>query len=525
MRLWLEEIPDDLPQLYWYMLRTISPDFYFGATKLPKIERAGATSSHSHISLTPEQLGWNEMRELGKRRLQIEDSQFLNKAVKESEITRNRLVSRRSGLLKVRRREFASPHKSRLSFLLSPDIKDALDQEIRPSYSPYSCKLAASLTKVKHTWTFYDIRTSRGQEEIDLIFMLARKAEEELSTTSAYLIDEINKVLSSAFFTGDKYILGEVHPTWQKMDLSWVGIAAHAGFPRPLRWDDTFISFCMQMGLTSYVSNKLNNGESLNQGPQRRPLLDFAIDMKCLYYWTSLYPTSPEIIFNTCRMLLEKGADPNEEFTGYTVWENLIYYATGGFPFRNATLPENFLANQSDVERNANWSYFKLPYHQIWIDLMNLFLDYGADPNAGLVVPEGPTYTIEPVAIIARKFVSSDRVKAMALYRRIISLGGVQSCYTVHRSFESYQQISTYISKVALLEDPTAAKIPTKSLFEEPVLAKPYSEQEGMIPVWSEQPPITTIQCESDSTSVSPTQTKKTQVPWHRLPSRPSNFT
>ncbi|KAF2116576.1 hypothetical protein BDV96DRAFT_645003 [Lophiotrema nucula] len=73
----------------------------------------------------------------------------------------------------------------------------------------------------------------------------------------------------------------------------------------------------------------------------RCPLLDVVIDIECIYAW-SVNEKEPSKVLEIVQLLLDRGADPNEEYRGRTLWENLFWYANGEFPFANATLIENF---------------------------------------------------------------------------------------------------------------------------------------------------------------------------------------
>jgi hypothetical protein len=256
---------------------------------------------------------------------------------------------------------------------------------------------------------------------------------------SMELISEIDRVYSKHL---ERHAcLHDTAWNWRKSDLSWAGLMAHRDNPRPLAWDDTFVSLSLQRGLVQYVSTVLDKGESMRQGPRGRPLLDFVVDLKCVYFWTAIRG-EPKKVLELYSLLLERGADPNETVKGKSVWENLLNHANGDFPFADAASTENFTVTEERLrdfavhytyedDNGTNYNYDCLPKHGIWLELMDLFLKFGADPSAGLVASTMNDFDqIKPVAtFVLEEFVPSHRKRANELYHKIKSLGGVRTTY------------------------------------------------------------------------------------------------
>jgi hypothetical protein len=128
--------------------------------------------------------------------------------------------------------------------------------------------------------------------------------------------------------------------------------------PRPPSWDDTLASLCAERGLVRYVSELLDEGLSMHQGPNGRPLLDFVVQDKPRYFNDGIDPPSRIAM---CAMLLERGANPNEMFKGRTVWENVLGYVRHEVPtsFLEATPPKAskmLLANEDSSFQSLSGS-------------------------------------------------------------------------------------------------------------------------------------------------------------------------
>jgi hypothetical protein len=436
LRLRLKEIPDDLSHLYWHMLQGIKPAFYLG--QAAKLLRIMYTAYSEKLTLEPRDLAVAEEYEPGNLLQQISKSSYSGHNVARGVLMEGRLVSRCRGLLEVQQGKVAFIHLSVLEFLKIPDVITSLNERIQGPFNPYASMLAALLTDIENSGD-HDHYDMRGQQRIETVLHLARKAELEFGSADITLVSEIDRVYRKHL---ERHAcLDDTAWNWRKSDLSWAGLVAHCNNPRPLAWDDTFVSLSLQRGLVQYVSTVLDKGESMHQGPRGRPLLDFVVDLKCVYFWTALRG-EPKKVLELCSLLLERGADPNETIRGKSVWENLLSHANSDFPFADAASIENFTITEERLgdfavdytyedDNGTKYKYDCLPKHWIWLELMDLFLKFGADPSAGLVASTMNDFDqIKPVAnFVLEEFVPSHRKRANELYHKIKSLGGVRTTY------------------------------------------------------------------------------------------------
>lgn len=98
------------------------------------------------------------------------------------------------------------------------------------------------------------------------------------------------------------------------------GLADQILGPEDLGMRDTavFIGMCCQKRLSAYVESKLNDPALRSalkdtRGRPLRPHLDYALEYK-----------DRSLDSETVRVLLEQGADPNERYGEYTVWERFL---------------------------------------------------------------------------------------------------------------------------------------------------------------------------------------------------------
>lgn len=425
----LKEIPDDLSQLYWHMLRSIKPSFYLGqAAKLLRIMHT--VYSHSW-TMTVEHLAFAEEYEVGQPITHVSISSYEDYASKQAGMMEGRLMSRCRGLLEARGGIVAFLHQSVPDFLVQPDVKKSLDEKIQKRFSPYACILAAILREISHNGGEMEHFSDSGQRRMTHVLYLARRADEELGSEGTSLMDEVNKVFSKAL---NKHT-HEGNTSWKFWSfsysgLSWAGFAAHNAGPRPYAWNDTFLSLCLQKGLVNYICAKLDSGAPMHQGTRQRPLLDFVIDFRCIRHWIDFSGT-PRKLVDLCCLLLERGADPNEEFEGQTAWEKVLYLADGGYPYQDATLIDVYARWNDDLNEDE-YNYPNFANHWIWIEIMNVFLDYGADPSAGLI--ESQSYGkvhIKPAALfVEEKLIPEHRQRAIELYKKMVSRGGTTVPYS-----------------------------------------------------------------------------------------------
>ncbi|KAF2792304.1 hypothetical protein K505DRAFT_279086 [Melanomma pulvis-pyrius CBS 109.77] len=524
LRFRLKEIPDDLSHLYWHMLRSIKPTFYFA--QAAKLLRIVYTAYSEKINLSPEDLAIAEEYEPGTPLRSFSREAYRDYINAQAVLMGGRLMSRCRGLLELQQGRVSFLHLSVLEFLGQPDVERSLNEKIQDPFNPYSSLLAATLTDVENREV--DQYNDQGQARVDLVLDLARKAEEESGTADTVLTNEIDRVFSKSYMKQDSCVTVGAW-NWRQSGLSWAGIPAHRDHPRPYAWNDTFVSLCLQRGLHRYVAAILDTGEPMKQGPEGRPLLDFVIDYKCIYFWTKL-DREPKKVLEACRMLLERGANTNEMFLDMTVWERLLSHVNGDIPFRDATEMEmsavpvgGHESYHTDESSHGTMDHYtRLMSHWIWAEIMKLFLEFGADPNAGVTDHTFSSFDeIKPVtSFVLERFFPSDRKRGTELYNKLRSLGGLETAY----------RRPTRPKPNSLMWDLLPEPIPgaltnPRPLWElndfTPKVKRnviEYPDYEGMIPVWTES--ILTSPSQTHSHSRPPSTAASTPVHQQTAPKR-----
>ena len=104
---------------------------------------------------------------------------------------------------------------------------------------------------------------------------------------------------------------------------------------------------CLSHGLSTYVQEEIKSSNYKPKERTGRPLLQFLFDL------CRLHAKLPDL--EELRLLLEQGAQPNEEYAGQTSW----HYALEATQFVVMNFPEP----------------------KGWTSLLLLLVEYGADPN------------------------------------------------------------------------------------------------------------------------------------------------
>ena len=162
--------------------------------------------------------------------------------------------------------------------------------------------------------------------------------------------------------------------------------------PVELSDKDDFLGHCVEMGLCLYVQNKIERF-GLQTPKDCRPLLHFALMPR---FWASNLPFPEENNIGMITLLLEHGADPNEDYSAITVWSEYLIRLIG----RNRETTEVgadiagkitlCLKHKADPnvkdDGRALWGAFLL-FHKTLGDENSLvavvenFISHGADPN------------------------------------------------------------------------------------------------------------------------------------------------
>ena len=136
-------------------------------------------------------------------------------------------------------------------------------------------------------------------------------------------------------------------------------------WPRPLHVEfgvRTFLSLTVRLGFNFYIEQKVNRGCLVVDDTETWPLLADAITMNETLI--RHFGCSALVNVKMVNLLLSRGADPNQKCGSETIWQRLLDNMHG------RTYPK---LEDMDVQ---------IP---IWIDIVLLFLQHGADRTVGLL--------------------------------------------------------------------------------------------------------------------------------------------
>jgi hypothetical protein len=130
-------------------------------------------------------------------------------------------------------------------------------------------------------------------------------------------------------------------------------------------YHDPFLSLTTKFGLHHYVDSQLSTGEIAYKGGQ--PILSYAIEFLISRRHT-IYPLSSPLLVHT---ILRHGADPNQPYTAIS-------------PRRETTPWLEALECLREAHRRGWIQYYDIDPEGTarWVQILKLFLEYGADPNA-----------------------------------------------------------------------------------------------------------------------------------------------
>ncbi|KAF4968647.1 hypothetical protein FSARC_4022 [Fusarium sarcochroum] len=195
----------------------------------------------------------------------------------------------------------------------------------------------------------------------EVVMRIAHITEEADLDRTEYALDQLDNAMSqhlSSWFS--------LSPPVKLTRSHWANFfpydSAHlkpAFYPWPTARDQyglDFLSLAIQNGLFNYVQTKLKKDPSV-LSRQGLPLLSSACAP--VPQWWLLDPTTIE--FRTVKMLLDIGADPNEEFRGYTPWEMALLVALDSIILSLAELEELakilclLLQHGADTRAKVKW--------------------------------------------------------------------------------------------------------------------------------------------------------------------------
>jgi len=187
-------------------------------------------------------------------------------------------------------------HRTVRDFLASKDMQVMLSNQTRPRFSAHASLCPAFLAQIKTIpFPIVDKLDQFVFNQVEDLAYHARQAEIETSRPQMEVLDELDRTL-------------------QEFCRKGILVTEHLSV-------DSFLGFCTERGLKLYIGRKLDENQTLlsKYPPNKRPLLDHALHSR----GTPKYRRVE--CLDTARVLLERGAGPNEYFAGYTVFTNFVH--------------------------------------------------------------------------------------------------------------------------------------------------------------------------------------------------------
>ena len=218
-------------------------------------------------------------------------------------------VLKATGLAQERGSRVVFIHRTVRDFLMTKDMHEVLIKRAtegsQPGWNAHVALCQVLLARIK------SLDLHEGTPEIlralyilvDALMFHAQNAENEEKRPETKLLDQLHNVIS---LSGTNLVKTEAQSLSTDLDENT---------------PDSFLGIAAQSGLILYVKGKLDSNPKLLHNKRGRPLLDYALRPERLTGW---FPQPVEFVkFDMVRMLLAKGADPNQKvslYGGLTVW-------------------------------------------------------------------------------------------------------------------------------------------------------------------------------------------------------------
>lgn len=241
--------------------------------------------------------------------------------------TQTYLNVRCKDLLEVRGGKVTFLHRTVKDFLETKDIRKMLERWTQTGFDPklYLCRafLAQLKTPPDRIFPTFDERyrntlsnrpspDERYRDTLlngklgDCMYYVG-EVEKHLGLCQPTLLEELDRTMGLLYPT----VNPEVHWT-NRSKKKWIVIKRETEKPVEL-YHRTFLALTVSTGLRLYVESKLNEKPDLLQERPGRRLLDFALGLEFAETYASSYKFNLGINPIIIRMLLDRGADPNEK--------------------------------------------------------------------------------------------------------------------------------------------------------------------------------------------------------------------
>lgn len=358
----LQLLPSDLEELYKHMLfKHISPFYYEQSAQILRIFRAATFTGGSRPRDALELITLVFADEEDENLALMADIRPLTdeELLLRCNDTMDRLKSRCAGLLEVSgntsdplelRVNFL--HRTVQDFLKKPEIWDLVLSRAGSSFDPDEHLFKSYILQLKCVMI-----SSEGDHFREVAALVrtalkyARQSRDFLLQSNEDLLDELDKTAACHWMSVPrKEVVGTKTIDRRKNGLHWASELNNETIPNAPKSaipNDDFLSLTVKYGLLEYVGAKLGQNSLLLKQKAGRPLLDYLVSEAI-----ELPPPPPEL----ASLLVQHGANPNQQFDGETMWQHTINHI-----FRLWT---------SDFEKNMPWK-----------KIFTILLDAGADPN------------------------------------------------------------------------------------------------------------------------------------------------
>ena len=375
----LRELPQDLKDLYWHMLRRVPPPYRKHASRLIHIvhyynfHRAVYGDAITAIALSFADEA-DPAYALKADVCPLTNTQLIER-YREIEC---RIISRCLGLLEIHhmsrhdtsekivegdtwflRSRVQFLHRSVLDFLHRPEVWNLLQEEAkRDNFNVNVALLQSCLLQIK-TWAPPNLNSRSLVAPLwDILYVaseFSRLAEDSTGKPQTELLDELDRVMTQHHTSAPipiDFLRDSKSHSYEGMH--WT----EANGYRPQPWYDSFLAFAVRQNLRLYVQAKLDiHGPSIIQ-KRGQPLLDYAI---CRFHrpngWLGWHA---QMDVDLVRKLLKNGADPNAKFEHSTPWRNAL---------------------TSVLRWHSRDKSHKKDLGKVWIEVLDLLVRHGADPN------------------------------------------------------------------------------------------------------------------------------------------------
>jgi hypothetical protein len=324
-------------------------------------------------------------------------------------------MSRCGGLLEAPKKHVRFMHQTVKEFFLREELWiHLLPQEPQSSFDSRLTLLSACILRLKCLEELVSKPVKRRYFSLDFIYIAdsmhyAASSEGHDANKKAYfcLLDELDLTctqLARALFLRQEIQVDLVE------EGHWSGLEPMETGVKNVSKHDSFLSFAIQAGLTSYVESKLSSGNIPVRAKFGKPLLSYAVSLldrgiPLLVFeradnYAAIGYNFPDI--SVVGLLLSFGADTNEQYNGTTVWKEAV--ETGHAIFDpNRPLFAPHIVSTDLVDQNK----------RRWIEMMKIMLRHGANQEE-LCFTKGKGYT--------HGFVDIDNISAREAIRCILGL-------------------------------------------------------------------------------------------------------